>query len=132
MARARILSLALLAACSSDLSGDWYGTCAFSDSSYGYSGALGINVANGKGQRIDGTVKLDMPDDRSFTGEMTGLRSDSYVEMDATVTAGAADTYFFDLTGELQDDGSLEGTCVLSPNEQGAAGLTGGVVLEQP
>lgn len=131
MARARILSLALLAACSSDLSGDWYGTCIFSDSSYGYSGALGVNVANGKGQRIDGTVSLDMFNDRSFTGEMTGLRSDSYVEMEATLT-GADDPYFFDLTGELQDDGSLEGTCVLSPDEQGAAGLTGSVVLEQP
>lgn len=132
MARALLLSSLLLSACSSDLSGDWYGTCAFSDASYGYSGALGVSVVNGKGQRIDGTVSLDMFDDRSFSGEMTGLRSDSYVEMEAALNNGAADTYFFDLTGELQDDGSIEGDCVLSETEQGGAGLTGTVVLEQP
>jgi len=134
MARAALalISPLLLLGCSSDLSGDWYGNCAFSDASYGYSGALAISVANGRGQRLDGALTLDMFNDRSFAGDMTGLRSDSYVEMEATVTGGEAATYFFDLTGELQDDGSLEGTCVFSETEQGGAGLTGEVVLEQP
>ena len=73
-----------------------------------------------------------MFDDRSFAGDMIGLRSDSYVEMEAALTGGDADTFFFDLIGDLQDDGTIEGTCALRLTQEGGSGLTGDVVLEQP
>jgi hypothetical protein len=126
-----LLTLLLAAGCTPSLEGDWYGTCAFSDASYGYSGALSVKVANGRGQRLDGRVGLDMFDGRSFQGDMTGLRSDSYVEMAAPLQGGDAGRFLFELTGEVEDDGSIEGTCALRLDE-GGAGLTGDVVLERP
>lgn len=126
------LASACLPGCSAGLAGDWYGTCAFTDERYGYTGAVQITVADGRGQRLEGRTRFDMYDGDFFRGDMEGIRSDRYVLMEAAVTNSRQEPWRFDVEGELSDEGTIEGTCALRYPDNPGAGLTGDVVLEQP
>jgi len=132
-----LLSAAALTGCTSNLSGNWLGDCAFSDARYGYTSALTVDIKDGESSNLKGTVNVEMYDGTAFVGEVDGDRNDSDVELRAPLriaeTASTDATVAFDLTllGRLEaEDGVLVGTCTFAYPEK-AGGLTGELRLER-
>ena len=76
-----VVCLLALTGCSS-VSGKWLGSCSFGDARYGYTAAVTLDMQDGQGSTVEGKVRLDMFDGRTFEGSVDGLRSDAYIEMD--------------------------------------------------
>ncbi|MEC8423457.1 MAG: hypothetical protein VX000_06745, partial [Myxococcota bacterium] len=82
------------------------------------------------GNRVEGTLYVMMFDDRELEGAMTGVRSDTFIEFDATLPTQDG-TFTFHVEGDLDDD-EIEGTCTLGvPGGGAGAGLSGALILER-
>lgn len=127
------LSFLFATGCAASLEGVWYGNCQFADDTYSYGSEVRASIDDGSGQRLAGKMDVDMADGRSFGGDLEGTRSDSAVSMTSSLQGDEDNSRFtFTVEGELQDDGSIEGTCALRLPGQTGAGLTGTIILEQP
>lgn len=131
MSRRACLVVPLLAAgCLPDLSGAWLGQCDFEDDTYEETSLVEVTVDNGRGNRVEGTLYVMMFDDRELEGAMTGVRSDTFIEFDATLPTQDG-TFTFHVEGDLDDD-EIEGTCTLGvPGGGAGAGLSGALILER-
>lgn len=132
-----LLPAAALSGCTTNLSGNWIGDCAFSDARYGYTSAVTVDVEDGESNNLEGTVNVEMYDGTAFVGEMDGDRNDSDVEMRAPLrvaeTAATDASVAFELTlfGRLEsEDSVLVGTCTFAYPDK-AGGLTGELRLER-
>lgn len=122
-----LLPFGLLAACS-PLKGTWYGACDFSDGSPEYRSELEAQIEDGRGTDISGKLTLQLFDGRSFTGPLTGLRSGTYVEVEAAFDTQAGE-YTFAASGTQNED-EIEGECSFAvPGGSGA--LEGEWLFEQ-
>ncbi len=131
MHRALLLLPLLATGCLSNLTGEWVGQCHFEDDTYDETSFVTVLVENGRGNRVEGEISVDMFDDRSFQGPMTGLRSDTFLEMDAKF-ATERGTYTFHVDSDITDDDEVEGTCTFGvPGGGPGAGLSGDLVLQR-
>jgi hypothetical protein len=121
------LGLLLLPGCSS-IAGKWVGSCDFGDARYGYTAAVTLNLDDGRGSTVEGKVEMDMFDGRSFKGEVDGLRSDTYVEMEGDFRQDDG-VYNLKITGDI-DESVIEGDCSLRI-PLGTGALTGDLLLER-
>ena len=121
------LGLLLLSGCSS-VTGKWLGACDFGDARYGYTAAVTLEIEDGRGSAVEGKVQLDMFDGRTFKGEVDGLRSDTYIELDGDFRQDDG-VYNLSLTGDIEES-VIEGTCSLRI-PLGTGALTGDLVLER-
>jgi len=131
--RARSIALAgipaiLLGSGCSSLTGKWVGSCEYADSRYGYTSAITVKMEDGSGSEVAGDVVLDMYDGRTFSGRVSGLRSDNYIEMDGTFRAEDG-PWDLTLTGDIGED-IIEGECGLVV-PLGAGSLSGDLTLER-
>ena len=126
--RAPIVVILTTTTACSGVEGKWVGSCDYGDARYGYSAALTLDVSKGGGSTVEGDIVIDMHDGQSFDGEVSGLRSDTYIEMDGTFRNDDG-PYEFSMSGDI-DETVIEGDCALKiPNGTGA--LTGTLVLER-
>jgi len=131
MSRRVLLALPLLAAgCLPDLTGEWLGRCEFTDETYDETSLVEVTVDNGRGNRIEGSMFVQMFDDRELQGAMSGIRSDTFIEMDANFPTEDG-TFTFHVEGDVDED-AVDGTCTLGVPSGGAgAGLSGALLLER-
>ena len=122
-------ALALLALTScTEVGGTWVGACEFGDARYGYTSAVEIDIADGTGSVVQGKLKLDMFDGRSFEGNITGLKSDTYIELEAPIRQEEGQ-YEILFTGNIEEN-VIEGECrIRIPG--GAGALVGELQLER-
>ena len=129
----RLLLLAaplVTAACLPDLSGGWVGRCDFEDDTYEETSVVELTVDNGRGNRIEGSLFVLMFDDRELQGPVSGVRSDSFIELDANLPTEDG-TFTFQVEGDVEED-AIEGTCTLGvPGGGAGAGLSGELTLER-
>ena len=124
------LGALLLAGCLPDLSGEWTGTCTFQDETYDELSFVAVQIDNGRGNQVEGNVTLDMFDDRHFQGAMTGIRSDTFIEMDAKFPTDRG-TYKLHIDADVESEDEIQGTCTLGvPGGGAGAGLSGDLTLE--
>jgi len=126
------LALPLLAAgCSSNLTGEWVGQCHFLDDTYDETSFVTVDIEDGRGNLVEGTITVDMFDDRTFSGPMDGIRSDIFLEMDATFSTNRG-LYTFHVDSDIEDDDEVSGTCTFGvPGGPPGAGLSGELTLER-
>jgi hypothetical protein len=120
-------ALLFLTSCT-EVGGTWIGSCGFSDARYGYTAAVELNIADGSGSIVQGKMILDMFDGTTFEGNVTGLRSDTYIELEAPIRREDGQYEIF-LNGDI-DENVIEGECrIRIPN--GAGALVGNLILER-
>lgn len=129
MSSRALLALPLLATgCLPDLTGGWLGRCDFQDDTYEESSLVEVTIENGRGNRVEGELFVQMFDDRELSGAMAGVRSDTFIEFDANFPTTDG-TFTFHVDGEVDDD-EIEGTCTLGvPGGGAGAGLSGDLLL---
>ncbi len=124
------VALSFVTGCST-IAGKWVGQCDFGDARYGYSSALTVQINDGGGSAVNGDVELDMWDGQHFEGQFDGVKSDTYIEMEALFAQETPEvkTYTFKMTGDITED-VIEGECGLGvPN--GVGYLAGTLLLER-
>jgi len=125
----RPLLLALLAAgCGDNLTGKWTGSCDFDDGTYAYAADIDADFTDGRGHRVEGTLKLFMWDDRTLKGDMTGDRNEGYLELEAELPLDGA-KWNFTTAGDISGT-AYDGTCHLQVPE-GAGALAGTLHMEK-
>jgi hypothetical protein len=131
MKRRALLALPLLATgCLPDLTGAWMGRCDFEDETYEETSVVEVTIENGRGNRVEGSMFVLMFDDRELQGPMSGVRSDTFIELDANFPTQDG-TFTFHIEGDVDED-EVDGTCTLGvPGGGAGAGLSGGLVLER-
>ena len=123
---APLLLLLAIPGCT-QVGGKWVGACSFSDARYGYTSAVEIDMEKSTGSVVQGKLTLDMFDGRTFQGNITGLRSDTYIELEAPIRQEDGE-YELLFTGDI-DENVIEGECRLKiPG--GAGALVGDLLLE--
>jgi len=121
-------TLAVLGSGCSTLSGKWVGSCEYGDARYGYTSAITVQMEDGTGSDVAGDVNLDMFDGRTFKGRVSGLRSDTWLEMDGTFQQEDGE-WKLTLNGDIGED-VIEGDCGLIV-PLGAGSLSGDLTLER-
>ena len=128
--RVLIAPFVLTTGCLPDLGGDWLGRCDFEDETYSETSLVELTVDNGRGNRIEGSMYVLMFDDRELQGPMTGVRSDSFIELDANFPTEDG-TFTFRLEGDVEED-EIDGTCTLGvPGGGAGSGLSGDALIER-
>jgi len=112
----------------SDVGGTWVGTCDYGDARYGYSSAVEVKMIDGTGSQIQGELLMTMHDGRTFEGNLTGLRSDTWIELEAPIRLEDG-TFEITMEGTIEEN-VIEGECrVRIP--LGAGALVGQLLLER-
>jgi hypothetical protein len=119
-----------LVGCVPSIEGDWVGECDFSDANYeDYIGTIELTVEGGRSHNFEGAMDLNMPDGRIYTGDVTGIHSGSYIEIEAEF-ASSGGTFKFRAEAE-QDGEEIDGDCYFSVPGGSVNGLSGKLELDR-
>jgi hypothetical protein len=96
-----------------DVEGRWLGDCDFDHPTYSYLALVDLQIDDGAGSNVEGSVTFDLSDGGTFTGKQSGLRSDTYLELEGVLTNEADfGPYKVTFAGEIDEDfETIEGEC---------------------
>ncbi len=124
--RLACLAVLTLSGCG-NMKGTWSGICDFADGTYTYAADVKVVVDRG-GANLVGTMTVDF-EGETFTGDMTGLRTGSRMEMEGSFVV---ESQGYLMTIEAEEAGpDYEGECRFSVPGGGSGYLVGEIDLEQ-
>ena len=123
-----LLTLLTLFACSSNLQGEWNGTCVFEDQNNTEEMSVIAQIQSDNGYSIEGNLWLADWNQNEFEGDITGDHNGKYLLLRSNITTNNG-PYQFRIDAQKVGQ-SLEGDCLIQTPES-VGSLIGEIYLSK-